>query len=158
MNRRDYLLLLLGLAADEEGVVKSRVKVTKLAFLAQKEKPNAVKSIVKTDQPYEFIPYLHGPFSKDLLNDLEELANEGLIKISNEFFGINFERKVYTITRKGYERFRKLKESLDPEALKELTVLISKYAEWPLEKILKHVYRNYPEDSTPKYESLVHYF
>lgn len=161
LERSKFLLLILWLASKHirnkamrnQHVIPSRLRVMKLVFLIQKEAPKIVKRILGST-PYTFTPYLHGPFSKEVLDDLDKLHREGFIEISIEpldIYGYAIQY-TFTITKKGEKTIRELMRKVPEEALEELEYLIKKYASKPLRKLLDYVYTTYPEDSIPDLE------
>lgn len=72
MNDKRALVLSL-LDADEDGRISGRTRLQKLVFLAQKEFDDPLGS------EFEFYPYHYGPFSKELLDIVEDLEEKGYI-------------------------------------------------------------------------------
>jgi len=156
LSRRDFLLLTLALASktSPNRIVESRVRVMKLIFLAQKEAGDTVKKIVGMEEPYKFEPYLHGPFSKQVLDDLDSLQREGLIEIKVEIIELFVKVYKYKLTEEGEAKVAEILRNIrstasTEEALKRLEKVVSRYATKPLRELLKYVYRTYPEESTP---------
>jgi len=168
LDRRDFLLLLLYLASKYikerlylnkgKPVVPSRLRVMKLVFLAQKEAADAVYGIVGS-LPYNFKPYMHGPFAKEVLDDLEALEKDSLIKIETQpidIYGMVVQYN-YLFTETGIKRVEELIKMLneDPRAstsLQKLEELMKKHASKTVRKLLDYVYKKYPEDSVPEIE------
>ncbi len=160
LKRRDLLLLVLGLASkysdvrvNDNPVVSSRLRVMKLMFLLQKELPDVVGKLL-SEKPYEFKPYLHGPFSKEILDDLDRLAREGLIKqhyVDLDPYGISYQVN-FEITKEGQKRVNELISKLPRELVDEIeNKVIKKYMSWSLRRLLDYVYSRYPEESTPAF-------
>ena len=152
LKRPEYLLLLIGLAA-RNGILKSRVRLMKLAFLAQMEAPKAIESLV--EKSYEFVKYLYGPFAMELFKDLDELKKSGLIEEEDEPLGPGFVRKIFIITGKGNEKLREILETVDPEVLNQLKTVINRHARKEVEELLNYVYKNYRDKLKPADEIYV---
>ena len=150
LERREYAMLVLSLAAKAcGGVLKSKLRLVKLFFLVQKEAKDVVEKLVGSPEPYSFEPYLHGPFSRELLEDVEKLAELGLVHIDDEIIAKNFIRKNYVLTSKGVEVFAEIEKRVPRELLEKLKKLVERYAKMDLDDLLNYVYSRYPEDSTP---------
>ena len=76
LNRRDFLLLFIGLPGDRYGL--DRIRIMKGMFLF------AESGFPKPGERYEFQPYDWGPFSRDVYQDLEALQVAGLVAVSPE--------------------------------------------------------------------------
>lgn len=165
-DRQRFLLLVLYLASKHvrekaagpgELAVPSRIRVMKLVFLLQKECSRHVEKLVGS-LPYVFEPYLHGPFSKEVLSDLEELERNGFVVVRAEpmdIYGMAV-RYVYVLTEKGVAEAEKTLKQLGMNselrtALNSIEELVRKYASMTTDELLGYVYRNYPEDSTPMF-------
>lgn len=161
-ERQRFLLLVLYLASKYTRerivtlgryVVPSRIRVMKLVFLLQKESFRFVNRLTGGSL-YVFEPYLHGPFSREVLLDLEELERGGFIEIHSEpidAYGMAV-RYIYVLTSRGVEEAEKMiehvKSSTDlRDALEHIEALVKKYAPMSTDELLNYVYRNYPEDS-----------
>src|SRR2546428_13855867 len=82
-SRRDLLpLIVVDEATKGDDWLEGRTKLTKLVFFAQRETEPAVIEIIRPDEPFQFVPYNYGPFSSQLLADLEEMERRGLVEIS----------------------------------------------------------------------------
>ena len=74
MDTRD--LILSALAAGGENTIYSPVQVQKLLFLIDREAAPLVGG-----QHFDFKPYNYGPFDRAVYDQLDGLAQEGLIEI-----------------------------------------------------------------------------
>lgn len=139
--RQLYLLLLL-----DGDPVKQRLRLQKLMFLLQKEIIER-KGLQASTEEYDFTAYNYGPFSDELMDDVEFLKDLGLIDVIKEN-----DVELYKITEKG-ERFLAdfLKKAPDPlkklfQSIKhEVEKLKKKWNKEPLKKLLRYVYEYYPE-------------
>lgn len=115
-----------------------------LAFLAIKECRKAVEGM-KAVVPFK--PYLHGPFSKEVLDVLERLRDNDYIAVEKEVFDVMWHRYNYSLTSKGWEAVRDIEDTC-------IKHLVTKYAKMPLEKLLKYIYKTYPDESTPALDEI----
>jgi len=146
----------------------------KMVFLFDKE----VLPDFKKDRAFdevsmpEFFSWKYGPFSKDLLNDLEFLINQGYIRaVSSQTYPTtpevaeyefwisdfeNFQAQEYDeetfdlTTLKGIPKARMLWDSLSKnqqEQLSEFKAVLNKAS---LDRILEYVYKKYRTDYTDK--------
>ncbi len=147
MNAQTVLPLAL-LYATEDRRIEGRTRFQKLVFPAGEE-------LQQHDiEPYDFVSYDYGPFDKTLLDDLEELENEGLVSIEKTRTFGGDERYDYRLTKLGEnsyqndrpenqpdtddrERFRKI-ETVAQEVLGE-------YGDPPISNRIEYVYNEYPE-------------
>ena len=142
-NRRFFLLMILGLLSNfGKEIVESRTKLMKIVYLVQKEKSRIVERIIGVSEPYTFEWYLFGPFSKEVLDDLELLENENLINIIPEekelYIQYNFK-----LTDKGRKELEAFLKKLNPEDIKELENYVKKFKNMSLKQIKQYVYRKY---------------
>jgi len=135
------VLLLLKYAG---GRIEGRVKLMKLVFLALKE---CSETACKLGATFEFKPYLHGPFSTDVLETLDSLKSKGLIRVDIKFFDEIWFRYEYELTKEGF----KAVENWDDECIKNL---VERYGEIELKELLRYVYNKYPKESTPTLNEL----
>ncbi len=146
LDKRDFLLLLLhvkGKSDKANEVVRGRLKLMKLVFLLDKEEN--IREYSKSF--YEFESLNYGPFSKELLQDLDVLVQEGLVEEKsqevNTPIGSIMRRSDYELTEKGIE----LVETIagDASIIEKITRIKKKYNRMDTEKILTYVYTKYPE-------------
>ena len=83
-DRKDILLLLLfspGATDKKNEPISGRTRLMKLLFLAEKELLPTIASFraIAQERRHNFVPYLYGPFSKDVFNDIQFLENARLI-------------------------------------------------------------------------------
>ena len=142
--RTDLPLLLIDIASrsNASGKITGRTRLMKLAFLAQMETPGAVAELVGTAEPYHFSKYLYGPFSSELLSDLDSLSLQNFIV--QRSIPLDQEGKVirweYSLTDRGAERVRNF---IGTRPVQELGALVAKYQGSSTRELLRYVYTKY---------------
>lgn len=114
---------------------QGNTKMQKLLFL-MKEKFGA-------SVPYDFNPYKHGPFSKELARDMGKLMTLRLVDPLESS---------YSLTSEGEEIARELYESLD-ESDRDKIENLEKYDKMSLRGLLNYVYDLFPEKAGSPMES-----
>lgn len=105
---------------------QGNTKMQKLIFLMKEE--------FGIDVPYDFNPYKHGPFSKELARDMGKLMTLNLVDPLESS---------YSLTSEGKETARELYESLD-QTSKDTIDDLEKYEKMTLRSLLNYVYDIYP--------------
>jgi len=143
----------LALLAASDGEIRGKTRFQKLTFLAEQE-------LTEYDiDPHDFVAYDYGPFSKDLMEDVEKLESEGLVTINvRQTFGGD-DRYDYRLTEHGRETY----EENDPDDDWETgetpadgterfacidTIarnVVRQFGEMPLSNLIDHVYTEYPD-------------
>lgn len=118
--------IVLSLVSRAGGSV-TRLQLMKWAFLFT----NEYQSCKQTDF-YQFVPYLFGPFSFTLYNDLDKLMRDGLLLVNAE----------NDIELAGTDR--SLQWPSDPGAVRDLDRMWMTYGSWPTSQLLDVVYTRYP--------------
>lgn len=147
MDSRQLLPLAILDAAD--GEVDGRTRLIKLVFLAQKEAEEPLP------EEYNFEPYQYGPFTSNLLHDLDYLEDRKSIIQSKEATIPNGKKYTYVLN----ERYRgSLKEELFSEfelsdeewdrIESQATEITQKFNTVPISRLLEHVYNKYAEYTT----------
>ena len=140
MNKRQALLLAL-LAADDEGTVSGRTRLQKLVFLAQEEFSDDLNA-----SEYEFYPYHYGPFSKDLLNDIEALEQAGLVSERNIDLQRG-EKYIYELEDDGRDELRQFLSTLSPSDRQEIEeraeLVETNFNDISVSRLLEYVYNQY---------------
>jgi DNA-binding PadR family transcriptional regulator len=100
-------------------------------------------------QPYEYIAYDYGPFSKELLDALENYERERLIEIEVTQTYDGTDKYIYSLTSKGVENFEaNLEGSPDSEAIEIIrrvsSEVISRFNKMPISELIDYVYDNHP--------------
>lgn len=119
--------------------IDGRTRLQKLVFLAQQRMES------EGIQPYDYIAYDYGPFSKELLDALENYEREGLIEIEITQTYDGTDKYIYSLTSKGVENLKEdLDESLDSEDLETIRQVIDKFNKMPISELIDYVYDNHP--------------
>jgi uncharacterized protein YwgA len=129
------------------GIVKGDTRLQKLAFLVAKR----VKGVDKVDFYHDWRPGKFGPVSKDLYNDIKNMANSpdkpiqvwDAPLISKERI-LDRSVRTYVLTEAGKveaDRFRQRRGSLSDS----ISRLVTQYANAELMEIVHDVYYQYPE-------------
>ncbi len=131
------------------GKFESRTRLVKFLFILKNEYG------VQID--YDFIWYKHGPFTKEILIDLDALELFGLIKVHEEF--LDYDKKTgepivrYTIILTDHGK--KVAEDLlfkTPQGIVDiLKELIKKYYNMPLRDLLDYIYSKYANKKTQSF-------
>jgi uncharacterized protein YwgA len=137
-------LLPLSLLYEADGhQVQGRTRIQKLVFLTQQR--------LNDDdlRPYRYIAYDYGPFSKDLLDSLEEYDEKGLIERRVERTWDESEKYIYELTGEGKKNFKEnLRESEDCEEIEQIRSVsrevIGEFNKMSISKLLDYVYDEYP--------------
>ncbi|MGQ4555947.1 hypothetical protein [Halobellus sp. GM3] len=143
LSLRQVLPLALLYAADERKI-KGKTRFTKLAFLAEEELASRDVDI-EQEITYEFYPYDYGPFSKQLLNDLEMFDQKGVINIS--------EKETYRSTRYDYElhpaaveAFENVKDSNEVKPIFQVAKqVVEEFGSIGIRSLLDYVYEEHPK-------------
>jgi len=106
VNKKDWTLLAISLSR-EQGL--SPVQIQKALFLLGKELPQAINGPF-----YEFVPHNYGPFSKEIYEDAEGLAEQGMVAVARRP-GRGFLE--YYPTSFGDHQLGELKRRADPVAV-----------------------------------------
>lgn len=131
------------LYAAEDNRISGRTRFQKLVFLTKEALEDSNFDL----SPYEFIKYDYGPFSKELLDDLEMFERKGLVEIDeNRTFSGNT-RYDHRLTDSGAERFKELKqtESKVQDLYQIAEEQVEEYNSMPLRQLLEYIYDEYDE-------------
>lgn len=135
-----HLVPLLLLHADGARPVEGRTRMQKFVFLAQEEG--------QIPAAYRFVPFDHGPYSRELQNDLDELIAAGLVEEKAEGVGEGRTRYSYSLTSWGGEVARRILSSRRSEwehPFRVLEDIKRMYKGQSLLSILQDVYARHPE-------------
>ena len=134
-QRQRWILLYLSLF----GSIRGATRFEKLLFLHKKE-------IGLVDGNfYRFKWYHYGPFSKELLQDLQDLSKANIIAIEKKEFEVKSSTAhldTYSLTSKGHELVSDIMKDFSPPTIKTLR-LLKRFNDMPLEKLLEYVYAKY---------------
>lgn len=130
------LLFLLSKASK----VDSKTKLQKLVFLIDKEKGINIG--------YSFRPYIYGPYSFELSDDLDVLKSLQLIQVeAEEFETIDSpfvgKKLTFSLAAKGKELLDKNTQLFSETQEKDIVSIISEWNEKPLSIIISYVYSKY---------------
>jgi len=132
----------LALLYESDGYrIEGRTRFQKLVFLTKEAVTREGIDL------YDFIKYDYGPFSKELLDDLEWLEEKGLVEIKKRpTFGGNT-RYDHELTGNGAAIFEGLKDSDDTvERVAEVAAEIeNEYNGWSIRRLLDYIYSEFPE-------------
>ena len=120
------------------GQVKGRTRLMKLLFLQPRE-----LEFRKLGNFYKFRPGDFGPFSKEVLQDTEELQSNGILNVKLERLNVGI-RWVYKLPLTGEDIARKLLDRMPRGTLEKLNAL-KPFNEMTLFELLKYVYSRYPK-------------
>ncbi|GAB3676823.1 PadR family transcriptional regulator [Halopiger thermotolerans] len=137
----EQVSLLALLFSSEESKIKGKTRLQKLAFLLDKEEVGEEKDL------YKFIKYDYGPFSKQLMEDVDFFKEEGFIEVDTKRTFSGNTRYDYKLTNEGEQLANLLFNNVDDaeelhNSAKEIT---EQYNEYPIRKLVEYVYDEYPE-------------
>ncbi|MFB6186575.1 MAG: PadR family transcriptional regulator [Halobacteriaceae archaeon] len=138
ISREDLIPIAILSAGD--GKIEGKTRLQKLAFLLDEEK------LGDRFDAYEFRKYDYGPFSKELLEDVEDLKEKNLVEIrKSRTFGGNT-RYDYRLTEMGRKVAKDLFQQEDASVVFEQAVeIFTEYGDLPLRDLIELVYEKYPE-------------
>ncbi len=135
-NRPAKWMLLMLLAGGEKRrynePVAGKTKLVKEIFLLDR----ARKEIAPR---YEFTAYDYGPFSPEILRDLDELKDRGLVQAEP-----GYGSEVYSLTERGVGVARILWSREDPKTVAKIFDIKVRFNKMPLSQLLSYVYGLYP--------------
>lgn len=142
MNVKRLLPLSLLYEADNHQV-QGRTRMQKLVFLTQQRLGD------EDLQPYRYIAYDYGPFSKDLLDALETYEEQGLVVRRTERTWDGSKKYIYQLTVEGKRNFEQnLQESPDRGEMERVQEtsgkVIDEFNKMSVSKLLDYVYDEYP--------------
>lgn len=133
-----YLLYLIAESTQFDGI-KGRTRLEKLVFLC---KLNGL------DVGYTFKFWSHGPYSKDIIEDLNELVAQGLVEEnyveSSDWWYDPTEARCrydYKITEKGKDAIKELENILVQDDKKIIQNIVKKYNDLDIDTLLRKVYQ-----------------
>lgn len=142
MEAKKLLPLSLLYEADRNRI-HGRTRLQKLVFLAQKRMED------EGIEPYDYIAYDYGPFSKELLDALEKYEKKGLIDINITQTYDGTDKYIYSLTPEGIDNFEQnLDNSPDSEKIETIRQvsgeMIDSFNNMPMSELLDHVYDKHP--------------
>jgi len=136
------LLVMKILDENDQHKIEGRTRLQKLVFLAQKESTSDLPST------YTFVPYDYGPFSANLLDEVEALNDSGYVE-EREVRGPHGKKYIYELTDEGEEAVLEELAGLernDREAIEQTAGFVEgMFSDTPISRLLEHVYNNYPK-------------
>ena len=101
-------LLLLLLARSPEGKIEGRTRLEKVVYL--------LKQLGRVNFTYEFVPYHYGPYSRELVEDLDQLKEIGLVDegMNTDDYGVL--RYDYKLTSEGGQLAEEIEQKLGRES------------------------------------------
>lgn len=137
---RQQAILALLLEAKRLGVAQVFLTaLVKYLFLLQTKKG------IRFSQPYNFIPYKYGPFTKEIYEDLEELEKKGYLTINHMDGNGEVEKMGISLSPDRLEDVVLLSSSFSAETLQSVREIIGEYGSLPLNELLAAVYKEFPE-------------
>lgn len=114
------------------------VQVQKILFVVGRELPNAVGSSY-----YRFRPYNYGPFSSEVYEDADALADAGLVVVDRP----SKERPwaTYAATPAGIAAARKLSEEVPEESTWYVESVVKWATRLTFQQLVSAIYRKYPD-------------
>jgi len=121
--------------------LEGKTRLQKLAFLVDKLESERVDF-----HAYQFKKYDYGPFSKGLLQDIEDLEKKGLVEItSTRTLGGN-KRYDYELTDRGEQVVEFLEGHEDGEDVFDAAEEVcDEYGDLPIRTLIERVYDRFPE-------------
>ena len=129
---------------SEEYEIEGRTRFQKMVFL--------IEELVQEEEDmslYEFVEYDYGPFSKQLLDDLERFERMGLVNIDRQETYKGGERYDHQLTYEGVKSIRQLIENTDDPTFtfvhEKAKSVVETWGEEPMWDLLDHIYEENPE-------------
>jgi uncharacterized protein YwgA len=165
------LILLLLFPHDSGSLslsIPGRTRLMKMAFLFDKEVWPDLKDEHTGDEKAlpEFFAWKFGPFSSELLDDLEFLVNRGFVDVqrgahatneeleeyeywldeSGQSFTTEYVEEVFSLTEKGMDRAAPLWAELTDRQRTLIDKFRAVMVKAPLSRILEYVYKKYEKE------------
>lgn len=124
----------------------SRTRLMKILFLLKNE------GGFRKGNFHRFKSYIYGPFSKEVIFDLEELQDREFIELEyrehpKDEFGKKADIYIYRLTTKGESLVTELSEHVTPDTIRKIKKL-KRFNRMQLTRLLKYVYKHYPKYTT----------
>lgn len=119
--------------AEAGGAPVSPVQLQKALFL--------IGENLHPDRFYHFKPYDYGPFSREVYSDAQELANMGLVSITDPLGGY----KTYAATLAGLNHARERRAQLDASAQEYLSKVVTWVRSLSFKELVVAIYTAYPQ-------------
>lgn len=127
------------------GPLRGRTKLTKLVFLLQQRRPDLVARLTSQGPAYAFEPLHYGPFSKDLIEDLEAFERAGLVLSRKEYLDRagRVVQHAYKLTQAGKKSL--IEAGVDVGAQYEARRFLDRYLIMDRETIVDLVHEEFPQ-------------
>jgi uncharacterized protein YwgA len=137
MNRRDRSSWTLWALALAEGEPLSPVKLQKAVFLLSEKLPRTV-----SPKPlYKFAPHNYGPFCREVYDDAQKLARDGLVLISPA--AGNY--LLYSVTEEGSRQAKTIFGSLPSNLQGDAKRIVNWVRKQSFRSLVSAIYQEYPE-------------
>lgn len=124
ISTSDKLLYIISKNSDE-GVLDGRKKLTKLVFFTEFLDIDQDRlSTSKKLGDFDFIIYKYGPFSHDLMDDFDNLKDEGFIQENQSSYTYDIH-----LTEKGEGRLEEIMGELDEDELDQIRKVSDHFAD-----------------------------
>lgn len=135
MERYEWLLSLLFAPGSDDSVAQpmDTIRIMKSLFLFGQESPKRPEAF------YEFQPYLYGPCSFKVYDDLAELKGKGLVEENRPYY------RSYRLTQRGIREAKKAWGRLNASTQELLSNTKRSVLSWTFSQLLGHVYQRWPE-------------
>jgi len=133
MEKTDILLVYISLPVKEPNIV-SPLQIMKGLFLISKE--------LNFRNFYKFEPYLYGPCSFEVYNDLNILLEKGLIMTIQSTYS---SWAYYKVTPRGKVKSKEVLSRLEKETIEKLLDIKKRVVSKNFIELLKYIYKSYPE-------------
>jgi uncharacterized protein YwgA len=134
-SQRELLLMLF--EESEQHKIEGRTRLQKLVFLVQKlwDQPSS--------EVFNFKPYDYGPFSADILHELDRMEEDGLVEeqVTRLPQGKKY---TYTLTDQGEQRSEEISDASDGQVESVVQRVISQFDSMPISRLLEYVYNKFP--------------
>lgn len=136
MKKQDWLLIYLSLPSNEETNLIDPIRIMKGLFLFKMKLGDRLGDF------YNYVPYLYGPCSFEIYNDLLGLRLAGLV---DEYIRPFSRWSYYRLLERGQQKARTLLKEAPMDLLGELQTIKTQVTNLSFLDLLKEVYRQYPE-------------
>jgi len=143
-NRRLVPLLVIDEGTKASPWFEGRTKLAKIVFLIRQLEPHSFWDVAGPGGEYDFVPHYYGPFSKELLKDVERLEAEGLIEVHIE--DLDSHGKISEYWYRPTQKGKKLLDTsiLSQGAAQRIRQLVAHYAAMTRSQLVEYVYEKFP--------------
>ncbi len=135
-ERTRWILILLLQGGGKQrynAPIVGRTRLIKLLFLLK-------QAFGLRKMEYEFTPYWYGPFSPEILGDLEDLRDSGAIQALDSHGG-----ETISLTPEGVRRAQDLEHASPSDDLRRIGECKERFNAMPFEELIAYVYERWPE-------------